>query len=437
MLRRQRANMHVNGVGLLGALAIAMLGTASGCSDHSRTGSPGDQGADAADAGSSEGGDASAEPDVAADVASDSSDADASDSGIGEGDAADGGDSGDIDGDASSPDGAESHVAPVAYAGCPTSQEVGWATVDGLGFTGPTTGGSGPEVTVSNAADLETYATSQTPYVIVVSGVVDIPVLDVTSNKTIRGAGPNSGIRGGIRLAGASTAQADMVSNVVIQNLSILAATSSTADAAVDNDGISIAYAHHVWVDHVSVTDAPGDDITIMHGSDYVTVSWSVLDHTMSGRDTGMLIGHADTDTADDTGHLKVSLHHNWWGHAVTQRMPRVRFGEVHVFNNYYSATNDIYCVAAALDSSLLVENNYFDGVLNPHVFFSFNGSTSSFSEPTAQMVATGNTYIGNSNLDGGMQSGQGSAFVPDYSASLEPADGALVEEIQLCAGPQ
>ena len=174
--------------------------------------------------------------------------------------------------------------APPAYGGCPASQQVGWATITGLGFTGPTTGGSGPQVTVSNATDLEAYATDPNPYVILVSGVIDIPVLDVTSNKTIRGIGSSSGIHGGIRIAGTSSAQADMLSNIVIQNLWILAATSTTAGTVVvDNDGISIAYAHHVWIDHVSVLDAPGDEIAVMLGSDYVTISWTVFDFTTAG----------------------------------------------------------------------------------------------------------------------------------------------------------
>lgn len=347
------------------------------------------------------------------------------------------GDAGGFGADGGSPESSTAHVAPPAYTACPASQLVGWATVGGLGFPGPTTGGSGTEITVSNAADLEANASSPNPSIILVSGVIDIPVLDVTSNKTIRGVGPSSGIRGGIQIAGTSADSADMVSNVVLQNLWILAATSNTLVGAEVNDGITVAYAHHVWIDHVTVTDAPGTDTSIIYGSDYVTVSWSLFDFTGSGGNPGTLIGYSDSDGAEDTGRLHVSLHHDWWGHLVDQRMPRVRFGEVHVFNNYYSAQGDIYCIAAGYESSLLVQNNYFDGSLNPHVFFSFDGGVSSFSEPTAQMVATGNTYIGASDIDGGMQSGQGTAFVPGYSVTLEPADDTLAEEIQLCAGPQ
>jgi pectate lyase len=422
------------------ALATTLAMT-SACSDRARSSGPDTRYDDAGDASVSEGSVESGTPGAGGD-----------DSGMGSDGDADG--AADADGDAGPAP--VTPPAPPAYNGCAASQQVGWSTVNGLGFTGPATGGSGgPEVAVSNATDLEAYATDPNPRVILVSGVIDIPVLDVTSNKTIRGVGSSSGIKGGIRIAGTSSAQADMLSNIVIQNLWILASTSTTGGTTVvDNDGISIAYAHHVWIDHVSVLDSPGDEMAVTLGSDYVTISWSSFDFTLANaRGTATLIGHADTDGPTDTGRLHVSLHHNWWGHAVSQRMPRVRFGQVHIFDNYYSARNDLCCVAAALDSSVLVQNNYFDGSLNPHVFFSFNGltSTSSFSEPTAQMVVVDdqgddasadggvneNTYIGGSALDGGMQAGQGPAFAPPYPVTLEPADGTLVEKIQLCAGPQ
>ncbi|HRE06374.1 MAG TPA: hypothetical protein PKX00_12245, partial [Opitutaceae bacterium] len=46
------------------------------------------------------------------------------------------------------------------------------------------------------------------------------------------------------------------------------------------------------------------------------------------------LIGNsADAATAAlDTGYLNVTLHHNWYV-SIDQRMPRMRFGNAHVFN--------------------------------------------------------------------------------------------------------
>src|SRR5690606_35408269 len=57
--------------------------------------------------------------------------------------------------------------------------------------------------------------------------------------------------------------------------------------------------------------------------------------------------------------------HHNWWGQLVHERMPRVRFGRVHVYNNFYNSPGNNNCIRAARDSEILVENNYFDTVKN------------------------------------------------------------------------
>ena len=326
---------------------------------------------------------------------------------------------------------------------CPSSALDGWASVAGLEFD-PANLPSVLEVSVSNATDLASYAASPDPYIIHVSGTIALPVLAVRSNKVIVGDDAKATLEGGIRIAGTSTAAADMVSNVVIRNLRINALTSLTSDPpAADADGISIAYAHHVWIDHVEIWDTPGDSIDITNGSDYVTVSWSKFRFELvTGRGTGVRVGHSDANAAEDTGRLKVTLHHNWWTDSLDQRMPRVRFGDVHVFDNYFSHTGEgvnSYCVAAALNSRLLVENNYFDRVQNPHVFFSFDTSTNmaAFSEPSAQMLVTGNTYVGRSDDASGKQSGQGSAFTPPYSVTLEPAETLLKQFVRHCSGPR
>lgn len=337
---------------------------------------------------------------------------------------------------------------------CPSSALDGWASVAGLDFDPSLGQPTALEVTVSNAADLATYAASPDPYIIRVSGTIAVKaldvasneminVLDVKSNKTIVGDDPTATIEGGIRIAGTSAATADMISNVVIRNLRINALSSATSSVVNEADGIGIAYAHHVWIDHVDVWDAPGDDIDITNGSDYITVSWTRFRFDQGFRRTATRVGHSDTNSAEDTGRLKVTFHHDWWEGSVYQRMPRVRFGDVHVFDSYFSHTDEYqnantYGVAAAIGSRLLVENNYFDKVPNPHVFFSFDSATnmSSFSEPTAQMVAKDNTYVGISDEAGGKQSGQGDAFTPPYAVALEPADLRLKDFVRHCTGP-
>lgn len=323
---------------------------------------------------------------------------------------------------------------------CPGSVMNGWATVAGLDFDPAASTTAATEVVVTDAAALQTYAASTEPYVIRISGTIATPVVDVTSNKTIMGDDSLATLQGGIRLLGTATDPTGMISNVVIKNLHIDATNADTSTLPDEDDGISIAYAHHVWIDHVDVWDAPGDGVSISNGSDYITVSWSKFRFVSGVRRTATRIGHSDANAAEDTDRLKVTLHHNWWTDSVDQRMPRVRFGQVHLFDNYYSNRNtdypdNTYCIAAGYESELLVENNFFDEAYNPHVFFSFTNNVTSYSEPTAQMVATGNTYVGVSDLDGGKQSGQGSAFDPPYDVTLEPADDVLRNTIRHCAG--
>lgn len=363
-----------------------------------------------------------------------------SDSGAGgEGGDAAGGSGGDTD---SSHAGSAGAVEPIDTFNepCPSSALDGWASVAGLEFDPSLSPPAALEVSVSNAADLATYAGSPDPYVIHVSGTIAVPALVVTSNKTIVGDDRDATLEGGIRIAGTSTAAADMVSNVVIKNLRINAFTSTTSSAVDDADGIGIAYAHHVWIDHVEVWDAPGDGIDITNGSDYISVSWTKFRFVQGVRLTGARVGNSDSNSLEDAGRLKVTFHHNWWTDSVDQRMPRVRFGDVHVFDNYFSHLDansvNSYGIAAAISSRLLVQNNYFDELQNPHVFFSFIDGAAVYAEPTAQMVANGNTYVGRSDSASGKQSGQGDSFSPPYSVALEPADTLLKQFVRHCTGP-
>jgi pectate lyase len=65
-----------------------------------------------------------------------------------------------------------------------------------------------------------------------------------------------------------------------------------------------------------------------------------------------------------------VTFHHNWWAELVHERMPRVRFGRVHAYNNYYHSPGNNYCLRAALECEVLMEANYFHDVDQPWEYF-------------------------------------------------------------------
>ena len=101
--------------------------------------------------------------------------------------------------------------------------------------------------------------------------------------------------------------------------------------------------------------------LDIKGGSDYVTASYNVFDQ----HDKNNLVGSSDSTTSDD-GHLTVTFHHNRFT-DVTERAPRVRFGRVHVYNNFYegdrsrAAYPHLYSIGVGYKAQILSEQNAFD----------------------------------------------------------------------------
>ncbi|UQS84045.1 pectate lyase family protein [Bombilactobacillus thymidiniphilus] len=139
-------------------------------------------------------------------------------------------------------------------------------------------------------------------------------------------------------------------------------------------DSITIKGAQKVWLDHNYFTDGKHPDsesekyfgrkyqhhdgvMDIVNGADYITISNSKI----TNHDKTMLIGNSDSKTSD-RGKLHVTLNDNIF-EDIVQRQPRVRFGQVHLFNNYFTNTNQSgyqakYIIGAGFESQVLAENN-------------------------------------------------------------------------------
>jgi pectate lyase len=241
--------------------------------------------------------------------------------------------------------------APAASAA--TYAQQGWSTQ-----SGGTPGGSGSTTsTVTSLSALTTAAKSGTSQTIYVNGNFSCSAdVTVASNKTVIGVGSGSGLTGcGLRLKD--------VDNVIIRNLKIAKVQAGTGNG----DAIHVDGATHLWIDHndLSSDTSHGTDyydglLDITHGADYITVSWNYEhDHIKCN-----LLGHSDSNAAEDTGHLRVTYHHNYFRNC-DQRGPRVRFGNpVHVYNNYYY-NSGTYGVASTCDAGVYVERNYFENTPN------------------------------------------------------------------------
>ncbi|CAI5469894.1 unnamed protein product [Closterium sp. Yama58-4] len=118
--------------------------------------------------------------------------------------------------------------------------------------------------------------------------------------------------------------------------------------------GLYIYASHHVWVDHCSFDYADDTHIDIVAASTAITVSNCYF----TNQDKVILMGHDDTYSADRNMRVTVML--NKFGPNLSERLPRGRFGQFHVLNNYYPNGWGIYAIGGSADPTFLSEGNYF-----------------------------------------------------------------------------
>jgi pectate lyase len=253
---------------------------------------------------------------------------------------------------------------------------IGFASLNAMGQNGVTGGAGGPTVTVTTTQQLLDAIDTVGPLIIRVQGTINITSKQgVRPNKSILGVGTTAVINGG----GLDFYRSF---NVMVRNITFTNA---------EDDAINIGQnSHHIWIDHNRFVSPVDGALDYVRGADYVTISWNHFDHT----DKTMLISHSDSNAGEDTGHLKVTIHHNWFDNS-RQRHPRVRFGEpVHVFNNYFLA-NELYAIASTENGGVLAEGNYFENV--PFPCFSASGYADS---GPGRLVQRGNIFVGSGTCE-------------------------------------
>ncbi|AAD35518.1 pectate trisaccharide-lyase [Thermotoga maritima] len=243
---------------------------------------------------------------------------------------------------------------PVGFASVPTA-DLPEGTVGGLG---------GEIVFVRTAEELEKYTTAEGKYVIVVDGTIVFEPkreIKVLSDKTIVGINDAKIVGGGLVIKDAQ--------NVIIRNIHFegFYMEDDPRGKKYDFDYINVENSHHIWIDHCTFVNGNDGAVDIKKYSNYITVSWcKFVDH-----DKVSLVGSSDKEDPEQAGQAyKVTYHHNYFKNCI-QRMPRIRFGMAHVFNNFYSMglrtgvsgnVFPIYGVASAMGAKVHVEGNYFMG---------------------------------------------------------------------------
>ncbi len=332
----------------------------------------------------------------------------------------------------------------VEDAGHLQADPVGWVTENG-GITG---GGAGPAVTVSTMEELRAQAAGDEPRVIHVSGRLT-GTLAVGSNKTIVGLS-------GAEIVGRSQAlDLSGSRNVIIRNLTLTGVRQRHQPNTILHD------VENVWLDHNAFIDGSPDLVLVSGTSSYVTLSWNVFRFSLFAHEhAGVNIGASDSAT-ESAGRMKVTLHHNHFADLVNERMPRVRFGQVHTFNNLADAGTDelsrsYYAVRPGVDANIRSERNIYANFSGPSWYWTseklgaptstvFNfarGNANSILESVEDVCIPDcvagpiaiTEHEGVTGVAGFYSSGR--AFTPPYRYTAEPTEG-LEARIRAGAGPR
>jgi pectate lyase len=248
---------------------------------------------------------------------------------------------------------------------------------------GGTTGGAGgTSITVSTGAQLtaavDAHRGVSTPLTVFVDGTItpanssesDLEIKD-NVNLSIIGVGTRGELNGiGFKISGSS--------NIIIQNLRIHHVTSGQKDAVGIQEN-----SHHIWIDHNEMYNqfqGVGEDdydglVDAKSGSQYITVSYNYLHDSWKTS----LNGSSDSDS----GNRFITYHNNRWIN-VNSRTPFIRFGEGHIYNNYYEGIASTG-INLRMGNQSLVENN--------HLANSQNVLVACFSPQPGFWNARGNKY--------------------------------------------
>ena len=240
------------------------------------------------------------------------------------------------------------------------------------GFGAQTTGGgNSAPVIVTNYTDLAAKMKSDTPAVILVSGIITIPsgkpIQAVVTNKTIIGLPGAKLINENQSNPGAGILYLKTGSdNVIIRNLIFIGPGSYDIDG---QDNLT-ADCTNLWVDHCEFQDGQDGNFDNKGKADNVTISWckfTYLKMAKSGGSGGAdnhsfsnLIGSGKNDFPAD-GHYSITFKNCYWAEGCKQRMPRARNAEIHILNCYYN-TSETGSVAIGLGGGAKNSTCYVQG---------------------------------------------------------------------------
>ncbi len=240
------------------------------------------------------------------------------------------------------------------------TEPVGYASLGG----GTTGGAGGTTVTVSTGEQLRDALAGKdddTPLTIRVDGTINLSnsgtsKLDIKDIRdvSIIGVG-NRGLLDGI---GIKIWRAD---NIIVRNLTIRYV------AEGDGDGIGIeGPSSNIWIDHNTLHNSLDVDkdhydglVDAKRDANNISITYNHLHDSWKTA----LAGHSDNDSNNDR---RITYAFNHWEN-VYSRTPLNRFGDTHVYNNFYDNIIDTG-INSRMGAQVRIDNNVFENSRNPIV---------------------------------------------------------------------
>ncbi|HEX2144982.1 MAG TPA: polysaccharide lyase family 1 protein [Glycomyces sp.] len=254
------------------------------------------------------------------------------------------------------------------HASAATGGPTGYATQNG----GTTGGQGGQTVRATTGTQINealcNRASDSTPIIIQVEGTINhgntsdvsgdscdvgSTVIDLKniSNVTIVGVGSGATFdQIGIHIRSSS--------NIILQNLTVKNVKKSGSPTSNGGDAIGMeSGVRNVWADHLTLEASGGESegydglFDMKNDTKYVTLSYSI----MRNSERGGLVGSSE----DDRSNSFITYHHNLYQN-LNSRVPLLRGGVAHVYNNHYTGIVESGINSRA-GGQAKVDNNYFE----------------------------------------------------------------------------
>ncbi len=252
------------------------------------------------------------------------------------------------------------------------------------------------EITQANTTAKENPTDSELVYQIVVTSINNLSLIGANENAVFNGVGVNF----------------KTCDNIIVQNLTIHHPSNVLKN---EKDCLEFNTCNYVWVDHCEIfNDYPSNSsekdyydglIDVKNYSSHVTVSYNYLH---DGWKTS-LVGSGPDDVVETR---TITYHHNIF-RDLSSRIPAIRGGYGHVYNNYYENIVGS-CVNSRIEANVYVENNVFVNAKKPvcaeeeTILGYYNISDGNIYENCKNWVRPQNT----------------STYTPSYRYTLDSAEG-------------